>query len=111
MLNFLQSTKTCTVEFGSGGTQDQSRPGALSALEISGMISVYEILATGGSGVGGVQVQRLRFSMLVSTEHISRSRPCQLFTSLGLLRNLKFFREEMFQVLITLQTLRKCSKF
>ena len=38
MLNFLQSTKTCTVEFGSGGTQDQSRPGALSVLEISGMM-------------------------------------------------------------------------
>ena len=75
------------------------------------MISVYEILATGGSGVGGVQVQRLRSSMLVSTERISRRRPCQMFTSLGLLRNLKFFREEMFQVLITLQTLRKCSKF
>ena len=121
MLNFLQSTKTCTVEFGSGGTQDQSRPGALSVLEISGMMIcnsyIYDISlrnprhCTGGSGVGGVQVQTLRFSMLVSTEHISRRRPCQMFTSLGLLRNLKFFREEMFQVLITLQTLRKCSKF
>ena len=47
-------------------------------------------------------------------EMISKTLCCSslsLISLFWLLCNLKFFREEMFQVLITLQTLCKCSKF